>query len=140
MTTAEVANQFVALCREGRFLHAVETLYDDAVVSVEPMDYQGMGREIHGREAVMNKNRLWFDENEVHSSSVTGPFVSPERFAVSYSFDWTRKASGERLILEEIAVYTVTSGKISREEFLYSDLRVNGTSLSVELWGGGSPT
>ena len=39
---------------------------------------------------------------------------------VCYSFDWTRKASGERVQLNEVAVYTVIDGKISREEFLYA--------------------
>lgn len=136
MTTLEVANQFVALCRERKFLDAVESFYSDDVVSVEPMDYQGTGREMHGKEALKNKNGLWFAENDVHSSSVTGPFVSPERFAVKYSFDWTRKSSGERVVLEEVAVYTVSNGKINREEFLYSDLQVNGASLPMHLWGG----
>jgi hypothetical protein len=139
MTTAEVAIRFVTLCRERRFLDAVETYYADDVVSVEPMDYQGKGREMHGKEAIKTKNRLWFEvENEVHSFSVTGPFVGPERFAVKYFFEWTRKTSGERLCLDEMAVYTVTNGKISHEEFLYADLRVNGVSLPVQLWGGSS--
>ena len=136
MTTLEVATQFVALCRERKFLDAVESFYAEDVVSVEPMDYQGTGRDMHGKEALKNKNGLWFAENDVHSSSVTGPFVSPERFAVKYSFDWTRKSSGERVVLDEVAVYTVTNGKISREEFLYADLQVNGASLPMHLWGG----
>jgi len=116
----EVATQLVALCREGKFLDAVETLYGDGVVSVEAMDYQGMGREMHGEEAVMAKNRSWFEDNTVNSVSVTGPFVGSERFAVLYSFDWTKKSSGEHVQLNEVAVYTVMDGKISREEFLYA--------------------
>jgi len=120
MTTSEVATQLVALCREGKFLEAVETLYGDGVVSIEATDYEGMGREMHGKENVKTKNRSWFEDNKVNSVSVTGPFVGPERFAVWYSFDWTRKASGERVQLNEVAVYTVMDGKISREEFLYA--------------------
>ena len=120
MTTAEVATQLVALCREGKFIDAVESLYGDGVVSIEAMDYQGMGREMYGKEAVTAKNRSWFEDNDVHRVSITGPFVSPERFAVWYSFDWTRRASGERVMLDEVAVYTVVDGKITREEFLYS--------------------
>lgn len=119
MTTAEVATQFVALCRDGKFLDAIETLYAGDVVSIEAADYQGMGREMHGKDAVKRKNIAWFENNDVHSASTTGPFVSPERFAVWYSFDWTRKDSGERVQLNEVAVYTVVEGKIAREEFLY---------------------
>jgi hypothetical protein len=136
MTTAEVATQFVALCREGKFMDAVESLYSELVVSIEPMDYEGMGREMHGKESVTAKNRSWFAGNDVHRVSVTGPFVSPEKFAVSYSFDWTRKASGDRVGLNEVGVYTVTDGKISREEFLYAELRVNGAEVPLHVWGG----
>jgi ketosteroid isomerase-like protein len=60
MTTVEVATQFVALCRDRKFLDAVEALYAEDVVSVEPMDYQGTGRDMHGKEAVKNKNVAWF--------------------------------------------------------------------------------
>ena len=118
MTTADVATQLVALCREGKFVDAIESLYADDVVSVEAMDYQG-GRELRGKAAIKGKNISWFEDNDVHSVSVTGPFVSPERFAVWYSFDWTIKASGQRVQLNEVAVYTVVDGKIAREEFLY---------------------
>jgi hypothetical protein len=119
MTTAEVATQLVALCRAGNFVEAVATFYADDVVSVEAMDFKGMGREMRGKDAVKAKNLDWFDDNDIHSASVTGPFVSPESFAVLYSFDWTVKTSGQRVQLSEVAVYTVVNGKIVREEFLY---------------------
>lgn len=120
MTTAEVASQLVSLCRDGRFVEAIETLYDDDVVSVEAMEYGGMPRELQGRDTVKDKNVRWIDSNVVHDVSVTGPFVSPERFAVEYVFDRTVKASGERSQFHEIAVYTVVKSKIVREEFLYA--------------------
>jgi len=119
MTTTEIAAQLVALCSEGRFLDAVKTLYADNVVSVEAVDYQGLGREMHGKEAVLGKNVAWLDDNDVHSISVTGPFVSPEKFALLYSFEWTRRVSGERVKFTEVAVYTVGDGQIAYEEFLY---------------------
>ena len=119
MTTAEIATQVVALCREGKFIDAVKTFYADDIVSVEAADYQGFGREMHGKDAVIRKNTAWFSDNEIHSASIVGPFVSPEKFAVSYSFDWTKKATGERVQFNEVAVYTVVDGRIAREEFLY---------------------
>ena len=120
MTTAEAGTLLVTLCREGKFLDAVNTLYADGIVSVEAADYQGLGREMRGKDAILAKNVAWFKDNDVHSASVTGPFVSPERFAVWYSFEWTRKASGERVQFTEVAVYTVVDGKIAHEEFLYA--------------------
>ena len=119
MTTTEIAAQLVALCSEGRFLDAVKTLYTDNVVSVEAIDYQALGREMHGKVAVLGKNGAWLHDNDVHTASVVGPFVSPEKFAVWYSFEWTRRVSGERVKFTEVAVYTVVDGKIVHEEFLY---------------------
>lgn len=119
MTTAEVANQYVELCRNGKFLEALDALYDADVVSIEPIELGALPRELRGKEAVRSKNVWWFDTNEVHSASVNGPFVSPERFAVLFSFEWTVKATGERRQFSEVAIYTVANGKIVREEFLY---------------------
>jgi hypothetical protein len=120
MTTADVAVELVELCRDLRFVDAVEKLYADDVVSVEALDYQGTGREICGKEAVRGKNVKWMVDNNVHSLTLTGPFVSPERFAVCFSFEWTRRATGERVQFAEVGVYTVADGKVVREEFLYS--------------------
>src|SRR5262245_24091643 len=111
MTTAEVAAEFVSLCRANKYVEAIEKLYDDQILSIEAADYQGMGRELHGKRAVLTKNQAWFTDNQVHSASVAGPFVSPERFAVVFDFDWTMKATGNRTKLSEVAVYTVAHGK-----------------------------
>ena len=75
---------------------------------------------MHGKDAVRRKSIWWFNTNEVHSASVNGPFVGPERIAVVFSFGWTVKASGERRQFSEVAIYTVGNGKIIREEFLYA--------------------
>jgi hypothetical protein len=119
MNTAEIAAQLVAMTREKRFVECVDSLYGDNVVSVEALDYQGQGREEKGKDAVRAKNSAWVAENEVHRVDVTGPFVSPEKFAVLFDMDWTRRATGERVSFREVAVYTVADGRIVREEFLY---------------------
>jgi len=124
VTTQDLANEFVALCREGRFLDAVDRFYAEDIVSVEAMDFLGMGREMKGKEAVRAKNVGWFTDNEVHSAKVTGPFVSPERFSMMIEFDWTQRASGNRIQMHEVAVYTVENGQIQREEFLYGEMKV----------------
>jgi hypothetical protein len=119
MITAEVATQYVALCRDGKYLQALEELYADDIVSVEAMELGNFPRELRGKNAVRDKNIWWFDANELHSGTVTGPFLSPDRFSVIFSLDWTVKSTGERRHFEEVAVYTVDNGKIVREEFLY---------------------
>jgi hypothetical protein len=123
MDTAELAAAFTALCRDGRFLDAVDRFYADAVVSVEAMDFLGLGREMRRKEAVRGKNANWLADNEVHRAAVTGPFVSPERFALVMEFDSTRKATGTRTRMQEVAVYTVEEGQITREEFLYGAMQ-----------------
>jgi len=119
MSTIEIANQLAALCRAGKFLDAVETLYADDIVSVEAREFAGMPRELTGKSAVKGKNVWWFDNNELHAVEVMGPFVSPERFALVFTFDRTPKATGERGRFTEVAVYSVSGGKIVREEFYF---------------------
>jgi ketosteroid isomerase-like protein len=120
MTTHEVAAQLVALCRDGKYLDAVDTLYADDIVSIEAVDYQGLGREMRGKDAIVAKNAGWLRDNDVHTVTVKGPFVSPETFAVHYSFEWTQRATGEHVKFGEVGVYAVENGKITREEFLYA--------------------
>jgi hypothetical protein len=123
MNMHELAAQFAALCQAGRLLDAVDAFYADSIVSVEAMDFLGLGRETRGKEAVRRKNETWLAESEVHRADVSGPFVSPERFALVFDFDWTRRVSGERVRMQEVAVYTVEGDKVVREEFLYGPMR-----------------
>jgi len=88
-----------------------------AFIQSDRIALQRLPSESHGKDAVGHKNIWWFDTNEVHSASVNGPFVGPERIAVVFSFGWTVKASGERRQFSEVAIYTVVNGKIIREEF-----------------------
>lgn len=39
--------------------------------------------------------------------------------AVYFTLDITRKATGQRLTLEEVALYTAKNDKITREQFFY---------------------
>ena len=118
MTVNEIATQLVALCKEGKFFLAIETLYSDDATSLEPMAYGGMPRESRGRAAILAKNQWWQGAHEVHSMGVDGPFVSPEFFAVVLTIDVTNKDSGQRMQGREVALYTVADGKITSDQFL----------------------
>ena len=49
-----------------------------------------------------------------------GPFFNgPDQFAVYFTFEVTPKATGKRVTLEEVGVYTVKGDKITREQFFY---------------------
>lgn len=118
-STAAVALELVALCREGRNLDAIAALYSPAIVSVEPVGSEEMPAEMRGIDAVRGKNELWFENNDVHSAKVGGPFVGENEFAVRYDFDVTNRPSGQRMQMSEMALYTVEDGKIVREQFFY---------------------
>jgi len=118
-STAAVANELVALCREGRNLDAIAALYSPHIVSVEPVGSEEMPAEMRGIDAVRGKNESWFDNHDVHSADVAGPFVGEEQFSVRYDYDVTNRPSGQRMQMSEMALYTVKDGKIVREQFFY---------------------
>jgi SnoaL-like protein len=117
--TAAVAQELVDLCRAGRNLEAVDRLYSKSIVSVEAVGNEQMPAEISGIVAVRAKNEWWASNNEVHSSEVNGPFLGEGRFAVQHIYDFTPKGSGQRKRMTEMALYTVSDGKIVREQFFY---------------------
>ena len=133
MSTFEVGNKLVALCSEGKFLEAIESLYANDIVSVEASgpgdcgdaeaEAAGFAQTMTGIDAIRGKNQWWAENNEVHSCEVKGPFPHGDRFAVLYDMDVTAKAgpmSGQRIQMTEVGLYTVRDGKIAREEFFYA--------------------
>lgn len=119
-STAAVAQELVALCREGRNLDAVNKLYSPRIVSVEPVSSPEMPGEMSGLDAIRGKHEWWYENNEIHDMVVKGPFVGDDQFSVYYEFETTFKPSGQRNRLAEMALYTVRDGKIVREEFFYN--------------------
>lgn len=119
-STAQVAQELVALCREGRNLDAVNKLYSPRIVSVEPVGGPDMPAEMSGLDAIRGKHEWWEANNEVHSMEVNGPYVGEGQFAVQFTFDSTFKPTGQRQSMTEMALYTVKDGKIVREQFFYN--------------------
>ncbi len=119
-TLLGVGEALVDLCKQGKNLEAVDTLYGENVVSIEPCDMGEMPARQEGLAAVRGKNQWWLENHEVHSGEVKGPFPHGEdRFACWFGFDVTNKPSGQRIQMEEVAVFTVQDGKIVQEEFFY---------------------
>ena len=120
MDLKEIANELVAGCRENRAKENLEKLYTPDAVSVEAVDYSGMGREIKGRDAIRGKHEWWEGAHEVSGASVSDPFVHGEdRFAVIFEVQGKVKETGEAFDMREVGVYHVADGKIVREEFFY---------------------
>jgi len=113
MTTEEVAKKVVELVRKQAWYDALDTLYDQDIVSVE-----ATATESRGKEAVRGKIDWWVNAMEVHSFKASEPFVAHDRFVVQYDADVTEKESKQRRQISEVGVYTVKNGNIVREEFL----------------------
>jgi hypothetical protein len=118
MNTEQVAKKVVELVRKQAWYEALDTLYDDDVVSVEAYSAGGGSPETHGKKGVRGKIDWWVNAMEIHTFDAHAPFVGHDRFVVQYDADVTDKNSKERRKLSEVGVYTVKNGKIVREEFL----------------------
>lgn len=115
MSLQTVGKKLVDLCNQRKNFDVMQTMYAPAIISVEPS-----GQETAGQAAVIEKSKQWAAANTIHGEKVVGPFFNaPDQFAVQITFEVTRKATGQRTTLEEIAVYTVKDDLIIREEFFY---------------------
>ena len=81
-----------------------------------------MPREMKGIEAIRKKHQWWYENNEVHSSTASGPYPNGDQFIVIFDMDITAKTgpmAGQRMQMKEAGLYTVADGKIIREQFFY---------------------
>jgi hypothetical protein len=108
MTIAELAKDFTDLLKRGDDEAAAKKYNAEDVVSYEAQE--GPMAVSRGREALKQKG---------HGGSVDGPFVNGDQFAVRLKYDLTPKATGKRIEMEEVALYTVKGGRITEERFFY---------------------
>lgn len=122
MDIKQLATELVALCNEGKDADAMNRFYADTIVSIEGADSEEMAARIEGIDAVRGKAEWWYANHEVHSLSATGPYLghAPDEFAVRFQMDITPKQGGDRMQMDEVALYRVADGKIVEERFLYS--------------------
>ena len=121
MTTLDVAQEYVALCKQGKNQECLDKLFAKDAVSVEALSPPGgEDRTASGLDAIRAKGKSWGETNTVHKAEVAGPYPNEDRFAVRFSFDITNKPSGKRVTMDEIGLFTVENGKITREEFFYT--------------------
>ena len=123
MSALEIGQKMVALCKEGKNLEALNTLFSEDAESIEARGDEQMPAEMKGLDALRQKNHWFFDNHEVHGGDVKGPFPNGDRFTVVFNFDVTPKAgpmAGKRMQMEEVGLYTVEGGKIVKEEFFYA--------------------
>jgi ketosteroid isomerase-like protein len=119
MTVQEVANRLVQLCRDGKNVDAINELYDDNIVSLEP-EGSPMGQKTEGKEAVLGATNYWFSSvEEIHSTHISEPVVAGNFFACGMNVDATYKEHG-RSVMDELCVFEVKDGKITKSQFFYN--------------------
>lgn len=114
MSIDQLAADFMKLMIEDD-TEGYQAYWSDDIVSLETGD--GDMSRVEGREALLAKHAWWFANTEVHSTTMQGPYVFGDQFAVRYTMDVTME--GERSQMAEVGLYTVQDGKITEERFFY---------------------
>lgn len=118
-TPAEIGTDLVARFNRGE-LREIETKWHSPdLVSVEGV---GVAMAWSGRKAVEQKNEEWMATHRLHGASAEGPFLGASGFAVKFAMDVEDTSTNQRVMMEEVGVYTVQNGKIVREEFMYGSV------------------
>src|SRR5450432_4093952 len=118
MTTEEVADHLVELCRMGKIDEAHAELFSPNAVSIEANEMMGP-KIVTGLNSIQEKSKLFQSMiEEFHGATISSPIVSGNHFAITWSLDATMKGQ-KRSTMEEVCVYKVDDGKIVLEQFFY---------------------
>jgi ketosteroid isomerase-like protein len=117
MTTVDIANRLVELCRKGDFETAQKELFSDDAVSIEPHGTEMFEKEVKGLDAIIEKGKKWGEMvAEQHGIGISEPLVADSSFAVTMTMDVTMKG-GQRMSMTELCIYHAKDGKIVSEQF-----------------------
>ena len=118
MTTHEVAHQLVDLCKTGQWNKALDDLYSNDAVSIEPAG-SNFPEHTAGLDNIKAKGAHWESMvEEVHGMEIEGPLVADNFFSCTMKMDITIKGM-PRAVNEEVCIYKVDNGKIVSEQFFY---------------------
>ncbi len=121
MTTQEIANQLVTLCREGKFEEVYRNLYSPEIKSIEPTN--GNWDTVQGMDGLQKKGEKWQSMvKEFHSSDISDPIVAGDYFSCVMKTELTMNGMDERINMDEVCVYKVENGKVVSEQFFYTPL------------------
>ncbi|MBK7409236.1 MAG: nuclear transport factor 2 family protein [Saprospirales bacterium] len=117
MTTQEIANRLVELCRTGDYEAVYQELFHPDVLSVEPA--HSPMPEARGLDALREKGRQ-FNEGvqEMHGGYTSDALVAGNHITLTMGMDVTMK-DGNRTKMDEVCVYEVKDGKIVKEQFFF---------------------
>ena len=118
MTTPEVANRLLELCRAGKVEQAKDELFADDVVSIEPREGL-LPVQSKGMPAIRRKAELFISTvDEFYGDTISEPLIAGNFFALVWTSEL--KMKGEpRQTNTELCVYEVREGRIISEQFFY---------------------
>jgi hypothetical protein len=117
MTTKEIADRLVELCRKGDFETAQSELFADDAVSIEQHSTPAFEKETKGKQAIKEKGDKWNAMvTEVHDVEVSDALIATDSFACTIRMHVTMKEHG-KVDMTELCVYGVKDGKIISEQF-----------------------
>ena len=117
MTTTEIADRLVQLCRKGDFDTAQNELFSEDAVSIEPHAAGGFEKETKGLTAIKEKGEKWRTMGqESRGIEVSDPLVVHTAFACTIKMHVTMQ-DGSDMDMAELCVYKTRDGKIISEEF-----------------------
>jgi len=117
MTTKEIADRLVELCRTGDFEKVQKELFAEDAISIEPYATPAFEKETKGLKAIKEKGERWNAMVEqMHGLTVSDAMVASNAFACTMKMNVTIKERGP-IDISELCVYQVKDGKIVSEQF-----------------------
>jgi hypothetical protein len=118
MTTQEIAQRLVTMCREGKTEQAKEELFEDDVISIEPVEGL-LPKETRGMEAIRKKAELFISMVEnFFGDKISDPLIAGDYFSLTWESDLQMKGAPRQKNIE-LCVYKTSGGKIISEQFFY---------------------
>ena len=117
MTTQEIANRLVELCRKGDFEKVQTDLFAEDAMSLEQEASPAFEKETKGKAAIKEKGQKWNSMvEEMKGITLSDPIVAGNSFALTMRMNVVMKERGP-MDMTELCVYKVKDGKIVSEEF-----------------------
>lgn len=118
MSTKEVADHLVKMCRAGKVEEVKEELFTEETLSIEPVE-RTLPKLTTGLTAIREKATLFISYvEEFYGDTITDPVVAGDYFTIGWDTDIKMKGH-ERQTMSEICLYKVKDGKIVSEQFFY---------------------
>lgn len=118
ITTKQVANQLVAMCRTGKVEEAKVEFFTEETMSIEPAEGL-LPKETKGLQAIRQKAELFISMvDEFYGITITEPVIAGDYFSIGWETDIKMKGE-DRKLTNEICLYRVNNGKIISEQFFY---------------------